>query len=47
MSYMQADLHIKLMQENIGNKIYVNIPHAGRYQLETLLKEVNELREAN
>jgi len=33
------------MQENFDNTIFVTIPHAGRYQLDTLINEINGLRE--
>jgi hypothetical protein len=34
------------MQENSDNTKFVTIPHAGRYQLDTLLKEIIDLRES-
>ena len=33
------------MEEIKGKNIYVSIPHAGRFQLDTLLEEVSQLRE--
>ena len=36
----------QIMEESKGKSVYVHIPHAGRYQLDELLKEVNELRGA-